>query len=267
MARTDTLGNFLTDVADAIRTKKGSEEPIAAADFDTEIKNLPSGSKGLDWNALGYDPAPDNIVEEYNYSKQIANEWDSSLTNVSNKFQNNKTLKYMPLVDTSNVTNMSSIFNGCTNLLQIPKFNISKVQNMDAAFMSCTQLTKIDFSSFETPSLASINMTFYGCTNLQTVNLDSLSFRNNGDLSYAFSGCKKLQTIDISNIDFSKVTAATWAFNNCGASLANNAKTMVYVKDQAAQDFILNLTENDRPSSWTTDNVIIAGSEADLRNA
>lgn len=43
MARTDTLGNFLTDVADAIRTKKGTNETILASDFDTEIENLPSG--------------------------------------------------------------------------------------------------------------------------------------------------------------------------------------------------------------------------------
>lgn len=43
MARTDTLGHFLTDVADAIRTKTRSSETITASDFDTEIENIPSG--------------------------------------------------------------------------------------------------------------------------------------------------------------------------------------------------------------------------------
>lgn len=42
MARTNNLTNFLTDVADAIKTKKGSETDIPAANFDTEILNLPS---------------------------------------------------------------------------------------------------------------------------------------------------------------------------------------------------------------------------------
>lgn len=42
MARINNLTNFLTDVATAIRTKKGSEATIAAEDFDTEILNLPS---------------------------------------------------------------------------------------------------------------------------------------------------------------------------------------------------------------------------------
>lgn len=59
MARTNNLSNFLTDVADAIRTKKGSEEPIAAADFDTEIENLPSGGETQE--------APDNDVIFYDY--------------------------------------------------------------------------------------------------------------------------------------------------------------------------------------------------------
>ena len=42
MARTNNLSNFLTDVAGAIKEKKGSEAAIPAANFDTEIRNLPS---------------------------------------------------------------------------------------------------------------------------------------------------------------------------------------------------------------------------------
>lgn len=59
MARTDTLPHFLTDVADAIRTKKGTNDTITASSFDTEITNLPSGSSGVpiwNWNdVLGAD--------------------------------------------------------------------------------------------------------------------------------------------------------------------------------------------------------------------
>jgi len=46
MARTDTLGNFLTDVAGAIRTKAGTSDPIQASAFDTAIANIPSGGNG-----------------------------------------------------------------------------------------------------------------------------------------------------------------------------------------------------------------------------
>lgn len=43
MADTSNLSNFLSDVADAIRTKKETTEPIAAEDFDTEILSIESG--------------------------------------------------------------------------------------------------------------------------------------------------------------------------------------------------------------------------------
>ena len=60
MARIDNLSNFLTDVATAIKEKKGDNTPILASEFDTEITNLPSGggivSKELkDINFFDYD--------------------------------------------------------------------------------------------------------------------------------------------------------------------------------------------------------------------
>ena len=47
MARTNNLANFLTDVAGAIKTKKGDNTPILASSFDTEIENLPSGGANI----------------------------------------------------------------------------------------------------------------------------------------------------------------------------------------------------------------------------
>ena len=44
MARTDNLTNYLTDIANAIRTKGGTVGTINASQFDTAIANLPSGS-------------------------------------------------------------------------------------------------------------------------------------------------------------------------------------------------------------------------------
>ena len=44
MARIDNLTNFLTDVADSIRSKTGKSEAIAAEDFDTEIESISGGA-------------------------------------------------------------------------------------------------------------------------------------------------------------------------------------------------------------------------------
>ena len=43
MARIDSLANFLEDVANAIRLKKGTSGPINCVDFDTEIASIQGG--------------------------------------------------------------------------------------------------------------------------------------------------------------------------------------------------------------------------------
>ena len=72
MARTDTLGHFLTDVADAIRAKTGSSEAIVASDFDTEIENIPSGGGTVvdvateqEMNSI---PSQSTLGKMYNYT-------------------------------------------------------------------------------------------------------------------------------------------------------------------------------------------------------
>lgn len=47
MADISNLSNYLKDVADAIREKKGTEDQIPAANFDTEIRSLDVGG-GID---------------------------------------------------------------------------------------------------------------------------------------------------------------------------------------------------------------------------
>lgn len=51
MADITNLNNFLTDVADAIRTKTSGTEPIAAEDFDTEILKIETGNDTSDATA------------------------------------------------------------------------------------------------------------------------------------------------------------------------------------------------------------------------
>lgn len=48
MARTDTLGNFCTDIADSIREKTGETGLILASEFDTKIKSIQGGGSAED---------------------------------------------------------------------------------------------------------------------------------------------------------------------------------------------------------------------------
>ena len=51
MADITNLNNFLTDIANAIREKKNTDEPIIASNFDTEILNIESSIDTSDANA------------------------------------------------------------------------------------------------------------------------------------------------------------------------------------------------------------------------
>lgn len=55
MADTSNLSNFLSDIADAIRAKKETTDPIAAANFDTEIASIEGGIDTSDATATAND--------------------------------------------------------------------------------------------------------------------------------------------------------------------------------------------------------------------
>ena len=141
MARIDTLTNYLSDVADAIKNKKGDDTPILASEFDTEITNLPSGGSSRDWSAIGYNGEPKSFQEMFDYSKEIYDNWDNTIIDLRYKFNGDKNLIWFPLVDTSNVTNMSYMFYSCTSLKEIPQFDTSNATSMTGMFSSCNKLT------------------------------------------------------------------------------------------------------------------------------
>ena len=70
-------------------------------------------------------------------------------------------------------------------------------------------------------------------------------------MSWMFYGCKNLKTLDLSSFDFSNVVKTENMFSSVGGV------PTIYVKDEASQNFILNLPTNSRPSGWSTSNVII----------
>lgn len=188
MARTDTLGHFLTDVADAIKIKKGDDTPILASEFDTEITNLPSGGSSHNWSAIGYNGEPKSLQEMFDYSKEIYDNWDNTIINLKYKFNGDKNLIWFPLVDTSNVTNMNYMFNDCTSLKEIPQLNTSNVTNMGYMFFNCTSLEEIP--QFDTSNVTAMSNMFSSCNKLTDTSIDNIlqfcitSKRKNGTLKY-----------------------------------------------------------------------------------
>ena len=163
MARIDNLTNFLSDVASAIREKKGTTDTIPASNFDTEIASIESGvdineylsdtiTKG-DSSLGGWaktiiklrSPLTiEGTSAEYMFYQCPLNELPqidtSSVTNMAYMFNSCGLLTTIPQIDTSSVTNMAYMFDGCKNLTTIPELNGEKLINVYRIFNYCTSL-------------------------------------------------------------------------------------------------------------------------------
>ena len=222
MARINNLTNFLTDVASAIKTKTGDSTAIPASQFDTKIANITTGHldnteyaeanddlddilEGSspvtiyppDWNKLGYEDTPQSIIDGFNYAKDIKDNWNSNITNLSYIYNNNKSVLFFPLVDTSKVTSMSGAFSYSV-LQHIEKIDTSKVTNMSQTFDSCYSL--IDVPAFEIPAMTSSNSMyncFHNCNFLSNDSLNNIMATCISATNY--SGTKTLRNIGLTS--------------------------------------------------------------------
>lgn len=161
-------------------------------------------------------------------------------------------------LDTSNMTSFENMFYGCNMMttLDISHFDTSKVTTAYEMLRYCNNLTTLKMPNFE--NLQTANGMFRNSFASSDVSLDlsGITSTKLNNCNYMFSYCRHLAVLDISGIDLTKVTMYSGMFQNCGTNTANGL-TMVYVKDQASQNWLLALSGDNRPSNWTTANVII----------
>lgn len=172
MARTDNLKNYLTDLANSIKSKKGDSSPILASNFDTEIENLPSGGDTI--------IHPEH-VSFYGYPKTTIDlSWlrTEKMTSMGYMFYNCKAIDLdLSKFDTSNVANMLYMFYGNNNLknLDLSKFNTSNVTNMNYMFCGCKEIEELDLRVFNISKVSSIRSMFENTTKMHTLNLNGLN--------------------------------------------------------------------------------------------
>lgn len=172
------------------------------------------GGGNVDFSIIGYDDEEnvnsiDKINEDIAYSKEILDNWNSSITNAYGFFSSNSNLVYCPKIDTSNVTNMSNIFYNCKSLTSVPLLDTSKVTHMNYMFQYCIKLTSIP--QLDTSSVNDMSCMFDGCESLTTIPLlDTSKVTHIGNM---FDGCKSLTSIP--QLDTSKVTLMDSMFRGC----------------------------------------------------
>ena len=199
------LTEYLSGIANSIRIKKGTNEPINAQDFENEILSIesgitPTGTLEITENG-NYD-----VVDKANVSVnvQASSEGDMLQTKVDitnscsylfYKFSGNN-VDFISGLDTSNVTDMSNMFQECSKLTTIPQLDTSKVIYMNYMFYMCSKLTTIP--QLDTRKVYNMDYMFFNCSALTTI--PQLDTRNVSGMSGIFSGCKVLENLTLKNI-------------------------------------------------------------------
>ena len=214
MAKTDNLSDFLTDVANSIRTKTGTTEQINAQDFSDKILSIQTGGGGESTlkNLLDATKSAGYLFDYYTGTSTgnlIQYSDTENVTKTHFMFHNCTNLTTIPLLNTSNVTDMIYMFSGCTNLTTVPQLDTSKVTSMIQMFNRCANLTTIPL--LDTSNVTDMNSMFYNCTSLTTI--PQLNTSNVTVMSNMFNGCTNLTTVPA--LDASNVTDMIGVFANC----------------------------------------------------
>ena len=202
MADITNLSQFLSDVADSIRSKTGGEEIIYPADFDTEINNIDTvnnenktitengtyvaneGYTGLGTVTVNVEDETTFVIDDGCYFIYGSDEAESGIASL---------LSYItPRLDTSNVTNMYGMF-----------------------YYGGYNLTGLDVSSFDTSNVTNMGYMFHECYNLSSLNLNNFDTTGVTNMAYMFNNCRKLATLDVSKFSTNRVTTMAHMFGKC----------------------------------------------------
>lgn len=147
MASEKNLNAVFTDIANAIREKKGTTDQIKPINMAEEIVNLPSGGGGGSLKTLL------NATKSCYY--------------LFNQYKGTSVNGLISYSDTSNVTNMSRMFYRCSSLTTIPQLDTSKVNIMGDMFYNCSSLTTVP--QLDMSNVTDMGNMFYKCSSLKSI--------------------------------------------------------------------------------------------------
>lgn len=180
MAKNNNLHDFLTDVADAIREKKGSSEKINPQNFSEEIRSIESGEMNTFGETMVGDMLGLTAVKKVIFSSDVT-------SIAANSYNDMHNLESIELGNISTIGDYA--FRRCSNLktIQLP----NTVKSIGGYAFSETGLQ----GTITIPEgVTIINNALFYKTQIDTINLPD-SIQGIGD--WAFESCTKLTSIDI----------------------------------------------------------------------
>ena len=156
------------------------------------------GSSGLDWSAIGYSATPTTLTEDYNYAKQIYDNWSTATTSMDSMFAG-KQLYVIPLINTSNITSMKYAFQKCYGLTECPLLDTSNATTMQSMFGDCYSLRKIP--QLNTSKITRISSMFSNCVSLTDESLNNI-LKMCININPNYSRAKTLSELGFNNTNY-----------------------------------------------------------------
>ena len=225
-----SIKTIFTNIANAIREKKGTTTKYLPENMSAEISTIETGIDTSDATATPNDILLDKTA--YANGEKIVgtiptynNEHENGYVQINalkKLLDARKSAKYLfsdyqgtsiddliQYSDTENVTDMERMFNGCSNLQRIPQLDTSNVASMNDMFIYCSKIQIIP--KLDTSNVTNMSQMFYQCGKLQTIpQLDTSKVTT---MYYMFRDCYNLQTIP--QLNTSNVTDMSNMFNGC----------------------------------------------------
>ena len=147
------LNAVFTDIANAIRDKKGNEETIKPINMAEEITNIPQG--GSLKTLLDTTKSAFYLISSYHGTSVdglISYSDTENVTNFGYMFLGCDKITTIPLINTSKATNMTNMFGNCYNLTEVPAIDASKCDvtgHLDYMFSGCRSLKKVHMTGIK----------------------------------------------------------------------------------------------------------------------
>lgn len=248
MALTDKL----TNIADAIRNKTNTTEPMTLDEMPTKIESIQTEStpnlqnKAITINENGTqtitaDSGYDGLNEVEvttnvagssgggKYSPRYISFYNYSGTELDYELEN---------LDTSRMTSMYYMFRGIgATSLDVSHFNTSNVTNMSYMFYTAQRVAKLDLSNWDASNVTNMGYMFSSCRAMETLILgESFNFNNVTNKTEMFKNTTSLKTLVIKSKTPLELTSDMNAF--MGSNLPTDYfNGRVYVPDELVETY------------------------------
>ena len=231
MAKNNNLQDFLTDVANSIRTKTGTTELINAQDFSdkilsisgggggTTVKNLLDATKSMQY--LFYDYQGTSVDDLIQYSDT------ENVENISRSFYGSKVVR-VPALNTNKAKDFSYAFSR-SSITEFPNWNFSNAENISYLLSQCKSLkadivinnlskltddyclnsvcqqsavTSVTLNGLNPDIVYSIDQAFFDCGWLKNVSLNTTTGvpLKVESMSETFNYCSQLTTLPLMDL-------------------------------------------------------------------